>query len=65
MRNTEEETTRRSRQTSDTTSTGVEVQPDRIGQIAEEFKGVDGSWLDTLGDWLRSIGDALGDISFD
>lgn len=70
MRDTEEATTGRSKQPSDSTLTGVELRPDQMGQVAECVKKVDGTWIDTLGDWIESIGHALegldlGDISFD
>ena len=59
MGNTEEETRRRSKQASGTTSAGVDIGPDQIEQIAELIKSTDQSWLEMLGDWLPHIGDAL------
>ena len=69
MRDTGEETRRRSKQQAgETPSTGVDMRPDRNGQTTE-FYGWH-SLLDMVGQLIGSIGDALegldfGDISFD
>ena len=52
MRDSEEETTRRSKQANATASRGITVMPDGIEQIAELIKPMDWSWLETLGEWL-------------
>ena len=54
MRDTEEDTRRRSKQTSGTTSAGGDLGPGQIEQVPELIKARDQSWIEMLLEGLLS-----------